>query len=180
MYISICSTSNTLKIKRHNEHHNHELGEHLFRHYPETRRLPEPLKEVAKSMIDAGVKSKSLQNRLMEDGQPFILPQDLNNIRSKLKQESKGGRSDEELLIAQLEKIRSSDPEATRTSKTSTDGTLELLFVATSDMKELYSLYPEVFVDGTYRVNKLRLPLYIFMVEDSHGTGQPVAYCFVL
>ena len=33
--------------------------------------------------------------------------------------------------------------------------------------------------DGTYSVNKLRMPLYTFLVEDGDGVGRVAAYCFV-
>ena len=31
-------------------------------------------------------------------------------------------------------------------------------------------------LDGTYRENKLRMPLYIFIVEDGSGKGRIVGY----
>ena len=34
-------------------------------------------------------------------------------------------------------------------------------------------------INGTYCLNKLRLPLYTFLVDDGNSTGRVVAYCFV-
>ena len=49
---------------------------------------------------------------------------------------------------------------------------LEFLLIVTGDMQEAFDLFLEVLmIDGTYRVNKLRMPLCIFMVEDSNGNG---------
>ena len=47
-------------------------------------------------------------------------------------------------------------------------------------MKANFNLFPEVLIiDGTYSVNKLRMPLYTFLVEDGDGVGRVAAYCFV-
>ena len=47
-------------------------------------------------------------------------------------------------------------------------------------MKDLFKLYPEiVFIDGTYSVNKLRMPMYSFIIEDGNGCGQAIGYAFV-
>ena len=49
--------------------------------------------------------------------------------------------------------------------------------VVTGEMKETFNKFPEVLmVDGTYRVNKLKMPLYNFLVEDGHGLGRLVGF----
>jgi len=57
---------------------------------------------------------------------------------------------------------------------------LEFVMFATSTMKANFNLFPEVlFIDGTYSVNKLHMPLYTLLVEDGDGVGRVAAYCFV-
>ena len=52
--------------------------------------------------------------------------------------------------------------------------------IVTGDMKMCFSRFPNVlFVDSTYCVNKLRMPLYSFLVDDCDGIGRVAAYCFV-
>ena len=47
-------------------------------------------------------------------------------------------------------------------------------------MKMAFNKFPEVLmIDGTYCVNKLRMPLYSFLIMDSNGHGRIAAYCFV-
>ena len=49
--------------------------------------------------------------------------------------------------------------------------------VVTGEMKETFNKFPEVLmVDSTYRVNKLKMPLYNFLVEDGHGLGRLVGF----
>ena len=39
---------------------------------------------------------------------------------------------------------------------------------------------PEIlFVNATYRLNGLRMPLYIFMAEDSLGQTEIIAFCLI-
>lgn len=43
-------------------------------------------------------------------------------------------------------------------------------------MKSTFSGYPEVlFVDATYKLNELRLPLYVLLIEDGNGLSEIVA-----
>ncbi|KAL3889975.1 hypothetical protein ACJMK2_002287 [Sinanodonta woodiana] len=47
-------------------------------------------------------------------------------------------------------------------------------------MRRTYEMFPEVLmVDGTYRVNKLRMPLYLLIVEDGYGQGRIVGFSLV-
>ena len=44
-------------------------------------------------------------------------------------------------------------------------------------MQNMFSKFPEImFIDGTYNVNKLGMPLYCLMVEDGYGHSQNVFY----
>ena len=55
--------------------------------------------------------------------------------------------------------------------------TLTILFYQSGIMRNMFSKFPEImFIDGTYNVNKLGMPLYCLMVEDAYGHGQNVFY----
>lgn len=57
---------------------------------------------------------------------------------------------------------------------------LQLLYVQTRQMHRMFEGYPEVLVlDATYRTNKHRMPLFVFMAEDGAGSSHVVAYAFV-
>ena len=72
------------------------------------------------------------------------------------------------------------DPEAVLSLQSDEDGTLEFVLIMTSQMKETFSLFPEVLmIDCTYCTNKLRMPLFTVLVEDGDGLGQVVGYAFV-
>uniref|UniRef100_A0A2R5LBF0 Putative transcription initiation factor tfiid subunit 3 n=1 Tax=Ornithodoros turicata TaxID=34597 RepID=A0A2R5LBF0_9ACAR len=47
-------------------------------------------------------------------------------------------------------------------------------------MQQVFASFPEVLLlDATYRTNKLRMPLFVFLVEDGSGRSHVVAYAFV-
>jgi hypothetical protein len=53
---------------------------------------------------------------------------------------------------------------------------VHLIFYQTAQMKNLYKQYGQVlFVDGTYKLNQNRYPVYLFVVQDRHGKSQVVA-----
>ncbi len=72
------------------------------------------------------------------------------------------------------------DPDAPIRLQFDDNGVLQFLYFATSVMKAAVDKYPEILmIDGTYCINKLRMPLYTFLVMDSNGHGRTGAYCFV-
>lgn len=74
----------------------------------------------------------------------------------------------------------SEDPDAHISIQTTSSGELESLLFVTSEMRNAFKLYPEVLLmDGTYRINKYRMPLYTFIIEDGNGNGRVVEFCFV-
>ena len=57
-------------------------------------------------------------------------------------------------------------------------GCVKTLFYQDEEMRDTYSRYPEVlFVDATYKLNNVRMPLYVFAVED--GNEGFVGFCLV-
>ena len=47
-------------------------------------------------------------------------------------------------------------------------------------MRHMYHCFPEmVFVDATYKLNDLRMPIYLFVVEDGNGETEIVALWIV-
>jgi len=46
-------------------------------------------------------------------------------------------------------------------------------------MSALFEKFPEILlVDGTYNVNRARMPLYCFMIEDGFGNGRNILLCY--
>lgn len=60
------------------------------------------------------------------------------------------------------------------------DGVVDGIFYQDKEMKHVYECFPEiVFVDATYKLNDLRMPVYLFVVEDGNGETEIVAVWMV-
>ena len=54
------------------------------------------------------------------------------------------------------------------------------VFFQDADMKTTFRGYTEVlFVDATYKLNELRLPLYVLLIEDGNGLSEIIAIWLV-
>jgi zinc finger SWIM domain-containing protein 3 len=55
------------------------------------------------------------------------------------------------------------------------------IFFQDEEMKLMYESFPEIlFVDATYKLNDLRMPLYVFLVEDGNGESEIVAVWMIV
>ncbi|CAC5406848.1 unnamed protein product [Mytilus coruscus] len=62
----------------------------------------------------------------------------------------------------------------------SEDNVLQGLFYQDKEMLQNFENYPEIlFIDSTFKVNNLRMPLYVFLVEDSMGQSEVAGLCFL-
>ena len=63
------------------------------------------------------------------------------------------------------------------------DNVMDGIFYQDAEMKRMFDRFPELlFVDATYKLNDLRMPLdlYIFLVEDGNGESEIVALWMVM
>ena len=57
----------------------------------------------------------------------------------------------------------------------------QCIFFQDEEMWRMYDRFPEMlFVDATYKLNDLRMPLYLFLVEDGNGESEIVAVWMVV
>jgi len=60
------------------------------------------------------------------------------------------------------------------------DNIVDGIFYQDKEMRHMYECFPEmVFVDATYKLNDLRMPVYLFVVEDGNGETEIVAVWLV-
>ena len=54
------------------------------------------------------------------------------------------------------------------------------IYFQTAEMKSMFMSYPEVlFVDATYKLNDLQMPLYVLMAIDGNGESEIVCLWIV-
>ena len=55
------------------------------------------------------------------------------------------------------------------------------IYFQDKEMKRMYDCFPELlFIDATYKLNNLRMPLYVFLIEDGNGESEIVATWMVV
>lgn len=103
-----------------------------------------------------------------------IIAKDVHNMRAN---NNRG--DDTEKLLQMICDLREKE-QTTVIPITDESQELQLLYVQTRQMHRIFEGYPEVLVlDATYRTNKHRMPLFVFMAEDGAGSSHVVAYAFV-
>ena len=101
---------------------------------------------------------------------------DIQNIKTKVREQTRKGLQDAELLLEKLEESLEIDQGANGVTVDKED-TLAIIYYQSSSMVNMFKKFPEiVFVDGTYNVNKLGMHLYCLMVEDGFGHGYNCFY----
>ena len=57
---------------------------------------------------------------------------------------------------------------------------LQAIFFQTQEMKVTFRSYPELlFIDATYKLNDLRMPLYVILAVDGNGESEIVCLWIV-
>jgi len=100
-----------------------------------------------------------------------VKPRDVHNIKSKLKFSG--------TPVEEIDAILQKPGITYCVDKDDTD-TLQCLTFCTDKQQQLATDYGNVILlDGTYRINKLRMPLYTLAVVDSESHGQPIAHALL-
>ena len=96
---------------------------------------------------------------------------DLSNIRADA---SRGDtRNDLTTVVAQLHMT----PGAIFYVVVDDENKLHVIFYQDVQMQKMFAAFPEVlFVDAMYKLNKLRMPVYVLIVENDNGHSKIVAF----
>lgn len=128
----------------------------MFDHYPKQRRLDNDAKIMATKLIHMKVNKKILQNDLMQTHDKIITLKDIHNLvltKSPVTDALKN-------LVNTYENKSNVDLEILKNE----NNQLQAIFYQDAEMKRIFSLCPEIlFIDAIYKLNDLRLPLYVFL-----------------
>jgi len=127
----------------------------MYDHYPKQRRLDNDAKIMATKMVNMKVNKKILQNDLMKTQNKIVTLRDIHNLVI-----SNSPASD---ALKILVKHYQNSNVTLHISKNS-NNELKAIYFQDLEMQRIFSLCPEIlFVDAIYKVNDLRLPLYVFL-----------------
>ena len=154
--------------------HNHRIGDDVIQHYPFARRLS---KDDVEEIIALKPNNKHVQDLISKKYGKHVTLKDIQNFRTKARERTRGGLKDAQLVLDGLTEALEADANARGGVVVDEDDTLLILYYESGQMRKTFRKFPEIlFVDGTYNVNKLGMPLYCLMVEDGFGHGRNVFY----
>lgn len=164
-------------MRKCNLDHCHSIGPEVISHYPFKRRLAgNELKEV-EHLVSLAPKLKLVRQYILKQFGKQVILKDIQNVRTKVKMQAKGGCDEAQATIDKLEEEMQRDQGSKGGVIVNESGELCIIYFAPSHLINLYKKFPEVLmIDGTYNVNKSRMPLYSFMIEDGYGHGRTVFY----
>ncbi|RUS74849.1 hypothetical protein EGW08_017406 [Elysia chlorotica] len=168
---------NALVITQANIVHSHSLVQQEACHYSDDR-IPsvEERDEVAK-LVQLGVPASKIQDHMSQTSGKAFKRVDIHNIASRVKQNQQSVEAD---TWAVLQKMTQADAGSHFSILIAENSTVDLIFFQTSNMRRFLQSYPSViFMDGTYCINNLGYPVYVFMCVDGDLKGHVVAYAIV-
>ena len=79
-----------------------------------------------------------------------------------------------------LKEMKAKNKDAQYTLAVDDNSDVEIIFIQTANMRMNLNKYPEIlYLDGTYCLNNLGYPVYVFLTTDGELHGNVVAYAIV-
>ncbi|XP_065886150.1 zinc finger SWIM domain-containing protein 3-like isoform X3 [Dysidea avara] len=169
------AAGDALEVKSLCLEHSHDLSQELFNHLPQQRRLPKEVKEKAAKLLEMKANNKLVQQTLCQETGKVILLKDLANINNTRKRQET--RNDLNATVNLLTDKYGASVEVFCNK----DNEFRGLFFQDLQMREAFDAYPEiVFVDATYKLLQLGVPIYLFLCEDSNGLSEVVGVAMLV
>ena len=164
-----------LVLQTLNEIHNHEINHEVFRNLPQQRRLDSQDKENISEMLSLKANRKMIQQRLMSQTGKVVLLKDIHNLKNAVKNVN----TEVTTLQAAVDHFSKSNGAYVKLLTTE-ERELRGIFFQDARMRETFEAYPELLcIDATYKVNDVRMPLYILLVQNGNGQSEVVCVWLV-
>ncbi|CAF1332259.1 unnamed protein product [Didymodactylos carnosus] len=148
-------------------------GIRSIKYYPRNHRLENETVELIKKFDNHKVPRAIIRDMVMSENKTFTIVKDIANVLNKVTTNNIPSQSIAVQKI--LNEIKSLDPTATIDINVGENDQMDMIFIATSKMKENFQTFHHIiFFDATYKINIDSFCLDVFLVEDGHGIGQPV------
>ena len=169
LYLSI--DEQTLIVRKFDAAHNHPVNELIYRRIPKQRRLPLTTSNETKWALKMKANKKKIQEDLFHKGYN-VKSKDLHNLMQDI---NKGSNSYDDIT-----QVLSKYPGLTYDVLLSNENECAGIYFQTPSMKKTFEAYSElIFIDSTYKLNKLRMPLYVIMCVCGNGESEVIAAAFV-
>jgi zinc finger SWIM domain-containing protein 3 len=140
-----------------------------FDHLPRQRKLSDESRIEAELLLGMKANKKMVQKHLQAKTGKYILLRDLSNITAKSR------KPVENQLEAAVSILRLEENTTVNVVVSEEGSELLGIFYQDQFMKQVFDDFPELFlIDATYKLNNLRMPLYVMMVVDGNGESEIV------
>ncbi|XP_038062975.1 uncharacterized protein LOC119733644 [Patiria miniata] len=134
---------------------------------PKQRKLTTDEANGTATMLTMKANKKLLQNHIMTSSMKPVRLKDLHNLASSVQ----SGSSNFKELLQEMRKVKGASIELL----TDNSDTVQGIYFQTGEMKKTFAAYPELLlIDATYKLNNLRMPLYVLMSVDGNGDSEVV------
>jgi hypothetical protein len=145
-------------MKNKNLAHNHPIDEKIYKNYSfiKNKELEEnnPAFDLCKTLITANASTYNNRKLVNEKFDINVARKDINNFKRKIKFNLVGNQSNPELLQTWIDQILNDSSSNSVQIKVNENGTLECIYIQTSQMKAWFEKYPNiVHIDSTFKVN---------------------------
>lgn len=147
--------------------HNHRVGEVIIKHYPSSKKLSKEKEKAVCDIVSLKPNNKNVRDFVVRKYGKLVTLKDIQNIKTKVREQTRKGLQDAELLLEKLKESLENDQGANGGVTVDEEDTLAIIYYQSSSMVNMFKKFPEiVFVDGTYNVNKLGMPSWLRMALD--------------
>ncbi|XP_075737794.1 uncharacterized protein ZSWIM9-like [Rhipicephalus microplus] len=166
--------SQQLEVTAVNLEHNHEVSPETYKAYSECRQLNEEGVNFVRPLIELNVRPNLIVEKLRQETRKAVIAKDIHNLKCARRGQDEATQLMEELNYCKAKYGAKVLP------ITDENKELQILFFQTPHMQQAFKCFPEVLLlDATYCTNKLRMPLFVMVVQDKSGLSHVVAYAFV-
>ena len=166
-----------LVLKHCTLEHSHRISSEIMKHYASNRKLSIQQQQELDEVLQLRPNNKQLKDYIQTKYKKLVTLKDIQNLKLLMKKMKAGGRRDEQILIDSLEDALEKDTGAKGGITVNENNEIATMSYQSGQMSALFEKFPEILlVDGTYNVNRSRMSLYCFMVEDGFGSGRNIFY----
>ncbi|XP_075732959.1 uncharacterized protein LOC142761719 [Rhipicephalus microplus] len=163
-----------LEVTAVNLEHNHEASPETYKAYSECNQLNEEEVNFVRPLIELNVRPSLIVEKLRQETGKAVIVKDIHNLKC-----ARRGQDEANQLMEELNYCKAKYG-AKVLSITDENKELQILFFQTPHMQQTFKCFPEVLLlDATYCTNKLRMSLFVMVVQDGSGLSHVVAYAFV-
>ncbi|XP_074661111.1 zinc finger SWIM domain-containing protein 3-like [Tubulanus polymorphus] len=156
-----------------NTTHNHECTEGAYAFIPKCRKLDEKETIEVNNILKTRPNKKILQDHIRSISGKKLTLRDIQNLQKRLK----GTPGDLEEILNSL----ISERDATVEVVSDDTDMLRAIYYQDNIMKKKFNKYPELLIaDATYKLNNLRMPVFLQIVVDGNGESEIVSVFLIV